>query len=129
MHSILLLLQEKAPPPPGSAFLELLIPFALLILVFYFLLIRPQQKQQKERQAMIDALRKRDRIVTQGGIKGIVDRIRDNEITLIVDEKKEVRIRILKSSVALVEKRSDDEDEASGKPKVEKGKDGKSPDA
>lgn len=48
-------------------FLGSLLPFIVLIAIFYFLVIRPQQKQAKEHKAMVDALQKGDKIVTQGG--------------------------------------------------------------
>ena len=51
------------------------LPLVLIFVVFYFLLIRPQQKKQKDHRAMIDALRRGDRVVTGGGILGTVQRV------------------------------------------------------
>ncbi len=51
------------------------VPLILLFVVFYFLLIRPQQKQQKLRKEMLSSLKKGDRIVTIGGIHGIIKEI------------------------------------------------------
>ena len=51
---------------PGFDYMSVL-PFALLIVVFYFLLIRPQQKRMKEHKAMVDSLKKGDKVVAAGG--------------------------------------------------------------
>ncbi len=60
------------------------IPLILLFGIFYFLLIRPQQKQQKKRQEMIKSLQKGDRVVTIGGIHGVIKEIDENIISLRV---------------------------------------------
>lgn len=60
------------------------VPLILLFVVFYFLLIRPQQKQQKARKEMLAALKKGDRIVTIGGIHGVIKEIDDTTISLRV---------------------------------------------
>lgn len=67
--------------------MEQLVPFIPLILlfgIFYFLLIRPQQKQQKKRQEMIRNLSKGDRVVTIGGIHGVIKEIDETVISLRV---------------------------------------------
>jgi preprotein translocase subunit YajC len=51
------------------------LPLAMIFAVFYFLLIRPQQQKQKETQAMIAAVKRGDRVVTGGGILGVVQRV------------------------------------------------------
>ncbi len=60
------------------------VPLILLFVVFYFLLIRPQQKQQKARKEMLSALKKGDRVVTIGGIHGVIKEIDDTTISLRV---------------------------------------------
>ncbi len=60
------------------------IPLILLFGIFYFLLIRPQQKQQKKRQEMIRNLSKGDRVVTIGGIHGVIKEIDETVISLRV---------------------------------------------
>lgn len=66
----------------GSSLLSLA-PIALMILIFYFLLIRPQQKKEKDRKGMIDALKKGDRVLTNGGIYGVVDSFKDKDIVIL----------------------------------------------
>lgn len=60
------------------------VPLILLFVIFYFLLIRPQQKQQKNRQEMLKALKKGDRVVTIGGMHGVIKEIDDTIVSLRV---------------------------------------------
>ena len=55
------------------------IPLILIFVIFYFFLIRPQQKKVKEHKAMVESLKKGDKVVTSGGITGIISRIIDND--------------------------------------------------
>jgi preprotein translocase subunit YajC len=90
------LLQEQT----GAQLVSMLIPFGLIILVFYFLIIRPQNKKQKETQAMLASVKKNDRVVTIGGIRGTVHAVRDDAIVLKVDD--EVKIEFNKTAIASV---------------------------
>ena len=71
----------------------------LMIVVFYFFIIRGNQKQKKQRQAMLSAVQKGNRVVTAGGIIGTVVAIRDNEITLKVDETTNTKMTFLRSAI------------------------------
>jgi len=68
--------------------------------IFYFILIRPQQKKQKNLQKTIEALKKGDRVMTNGGIFGTVAGFKDNVIILKIAD--EVKIEVLKTAVASV---------------------------
>ena len=56
-----------------------LIPLILIFVIFYFFLIRPQQKKVKEHKAMVESLKKGDKVVTTGGITGTITRVVDND--------------------------------------------------
>ena len=77
------------------------LPLVLIFVVFYFLLIRPQQKKQKEHRAMLDALRRGDRIVTGGGFLGTVSKVVSPE-EVEVDLAPNVRVRVLRSTITSV---------------------------
>ncbi|ACB85362.1 preprotein translocase subunit YajC [Natranaerobius thermophilus] len=62
------------------------LPLIILIAIFYFLLIRPQQKQQRERQEMLDNLKKNDKVITIGGIHGTIKDIKEDQLTLKIAE-------------------------------------------
>ena len=55
------------------------IPLILIFVIFYFFLIRPQQKKVKDHKAMVEALKRGDKVITSGGIIGTVERVIDNE--------------------------------------------------
>jgi preprotein translocase subunit YajC len=70
---------------------------ALMFVVFWFLLIRPQMKRQKEHQAMLQALKKGDMVITRGGLVGKISGIADN--VLIIELQEKVRVRVLRTHV------------------------------
>jgi preprotein translocase subunit YajC len=63
-----------------------LLPLILIFAIFYFLLIRPQQKRQKERNAMLQALKKGDKVITIGGIHGTIVDLTEERVTLKVSD-------------------------------------------
>jgi len=74
------------------------IPIILMFVIFYFLLIRPQQKKAKQHQEMIANLKKGDRVITSGGIHGLITSLDENTITLEIAEK--VRIKVSRATIA-----------------------------
>tara|TARA_A100001015_G_scaffold300578_1_gene386179 strand:- start:116 stop:403 length:288 start_codon:yes stop_codon:yes gene_type:complete len=62
-----------------SAGIGQFIPLILIFVIFYFFLIRPQQKKVKEHKAMVESLKKGDKVVTSGGITGTISRVIDND--------------------------------------------------
>ena len=83
---------------PGSGGFSAFVPLILMFGIFYFLLIRPQQKKAKEQRAMIDNLKKGDRIITSGGIHGRITGIDENTLRVEVADK--VQIKINRGNVA-----------------------------
>ncbi len=73
------------------------VPILLMIVIFYFLLIRPQQKKEKERVAMINNLKNGDRVLTSGGIFGVVTGIKDDIIMIKIASN--TNIEIAKSAI------------------------------
>jgi len=69
----------------SGSILPTLITFGLVFVIFYFLIIRPQNKQKKEKQKLIDALQKGDRVVTIGGLHGTVQSVKESEVVVKVD--------------------------------------------
>lgn len=78
-----------------------LTPLILIFVVFYFLLIHPQRKKMKEHKALLAALRRGDRIVTNGGLIGVIAKVVD-ESELIVEIAQGVRVRVARGMVANV---------------------------
>ena len=73
------------------------IPLILIFVIFYFFLIRPQQKKVKEHKAMVENLKKGDKIVTSGGITGVISRIIDND-KVEVEIAENVKVEIVKAT-------------------------------
>lgn len=82
------------------------VPLILIFGIMYFLLIRPQQKKVKEHAAMVEALRRGDQVITQGGLIGKVVKVKeDNEIEVELAEG--VKVRVVQSTVAQVVSKSE----------------------
>lgn len=86
-----------AAPNPMLQFLPLIAIFAIM----YFLMIRPQQKKMKEHQAMINAVRRGDEVITAGGLLGKVTKVRDDGV-VEVEVAEGVKVRVQKSTLANV---------------------------
>ncbi len=83
-----------------NAFAQFL-PLILIFAIMYFLLIRPQQKKMKEHKAMVEALRRGDQIVTQGGVIGKVSKVKeDGEVEVEIADG--VKIRVVQNTIAQV---------------------------
>ncbi len=87
-------------PGGGMESLMSLAPLVLIFVVFYFLLIRPQQKKLKEHKAMLEALRRGDKVVTGGGIVGTIVKVVDDAATVEIADN--VRVRVLRSTITTV---------------------------
>lgn len=84
----------------GSAIAQF-IPLILIFAIMYFLLIRPQQKKVKQHAAMVEALRRGDQVITQGGVVGKVVKVKeDGEVEVEIAEG--VKVRVIKSTIATV---------------------------
>ncbi|HHY15158.1 MAG TPA: preprotein translocase subunit YajC [Firmicutes bacterium] len=76
----------------AQGLIGLIMPFLVVGLLFYFMIWRPQQKQQKERRAMLDALKKGDKIVTIGGIHGELVSLKEDFVVLKVANNVEIKL-------------------------------------
>jgi preprotein translocase subunit YajC len=92
MHTFLILFQT------GLGGFAQLLPIVLIIAVFYFLLIRPQQKRQKQLQETVASLKIGDRVITTGGIIGVITTVRETSF-LIRSADKSI-LEIARSAIA-----------------------------
>jgi len=106
----LILLQAQGSEPLGF-----LIPMGAIFLIFYFLLIRPQQKRQKEHDELLKAISKGDRVVTSGGIHGVVTGAAEDVLTVEIANVKGERVRIKVDRAKLDRRLSASGDEKKGK--------------
>ena len=97
---------EAAPAATGSDPISSLIFFGGFILIFYFILIRPQQKRQKEQKKLISELQKGDKVVTSGGIHGVISNLKDNTVSVKVADS--VKLEITRANITRVESKTGD---------------------
>ena len=90
-----------AAPSQADQMLHMFAILAITIGIFYFMIIRPQQKKQKDHRAMLDAVRRGDRVVTGGGILATVSKVVSPE-EVEVDLAPNVRVRVLRSTISSV---------------------------
>ncbi len=90
---------EGAEPGAGSMFSSFL-PLILIFVIFYFLLIRPQSKRAKEHKNMLENLKKGDKIITTGGIHGVIESIDGNTLNIKIAEN--VKIKASRSGIASI---------------------------
>ncbi len=90
---------QMADAAAGGAggFLGSILPLVLMFAIFYFLLIRPQQKKAKQRNAMLDALKKGDKVVTIGGVHGTIMELKED--TIIVKIAENTRVTMEKGAI------------------------------
>ena len=84
----------------GGQLATMLVTFGLIIMIFYFLVIRPQNRRQKETKAMLAQLKKGDRVQTSGGIRGVVTAVKEEAVTVKVDDA--TKIEFAKPSITSI---------------------------
>ena len=84
--------QGTASGSTGSTLLSFL-PFILIFVIFYFLLILPQQKRQKKLKAMLEALKKGDKIVTSSGIWGTITNLGKDTVTVQIADNTKIKVQ------------------------------------
>lgn len=93
---------DEAPATPSLT--AWLFPAVMIFAVFYLLILLPERRKARDKQNLLDSIKKNDRVVTIGGLYGIVTNVKpgENEIVLRIDEDKDVKVRVTKSSIAQV---------------------------
>lgn len=93
---------KQIDPCSGGGGYTGIIWLGALVILMYLLFWRPQQKQAKRRKEMLTHIKKNDRVVTIGGIYGIVYSINDDEVTLKIDERNDVRIKVSRGAISRI---------------------------
>jgi len=84
----------------GGGLVSTLIMFGAIFLIFYFMIIRPQQRRSKEREKMLSNVQKGDKVITSGGLHGIVAGI--DEKTVLLDVGDKVKLKFERSAIASI---------------------------
>ncbi len=108
---ILLLAQgTPAAPPPGGG--KLIIGMLLFVGVFFFMTHRTQKRERQKKEDLLNNLAKNDRVMTIGGVIGTIVAVKDNQITLKVDENTNTRMTFIRRSIQQVIRSDEDLDQA-----------------
>ncbi len=97
--------------PQGNPMMQFLPLLIIMFAIMYFLIIRPQKQKEKKRLELISNVRKQDKIVTTGGVHGVVASVKENEVIVRVDDAKDVKIKIDKSAITSVSAPRDEKEE------------------
>jgi len=89
----------------GSGGLGAFLPLIIIFAIFYFLLIRPQQKKSKQHKQLLTDLKKGDKVVSSGGLHGIITGLADDVVTVEISPK--IRVKITRGSIAGVIRKSE----------------------
>jgi preprotein translocase subunit YajC len=115
--SIWLLAQAEAQPAAGdpNAFFRFMMPLVIIFMLFYFIVLRPQKRKEQELRAMVRNVKENDRVVTIGGIYGVVTNVQReaDRVTIRVDESTGAKLKVNMSAIARVLTDEDEETKAS----------------
>ncbi|MBO7163787.1 MAG: preprotein translocase subunit YajC [Spirochaetaceae bacterium] len=109
----------QAAAGSGSMLMSVL-PFGLIILIFYFFIIRPQNKKQKETEKMLSALKKGDKVVTVGGIHGVISSTKEKTVIVKVDDNAKIEFSRNAIATVIVDKAEKDSKAAKDDKKADK---------
>ena len=113
---------QSAAGGAGGFSLQGLLPFVLIFIIFYFLLIRPQQKRVKQHKLMVESLKRGNKVLTAGGILGIVTKAVDGSETVSVEIASGVTVELARQMISEVRgeekvKNTDTKTKGKAKPK------------
>jgi len=91
--------QPGQGPPPWVN----IVPLVLIMVVFYVILIRPQQRKAKAHEQLLKTLKPKDKVVTTGGVMGIVVSVQDKTVTI---RSADTKLEVLKSAVSEITERA-----------------------
>jgi preprotein translocase subunit YajC len=106
-HSLFIAMAPAQGGSPEGSLISTFVMFGLIIAIFYFLILRPQQKRQKDRQKMLDAIKKGDKVVTAGGMHGIVAGL--DEKTVLLQVADNVKMKFDRTAIGNILKEGEPE--------------------
>jgi len=84
----------------GGSFISTIIMFGAIFLIFYFMIIRPQQKRAKERDKMLKNIQKGDKVVTSGGLHGVIAGLDEKTVLLQVGDN--IKLKYERSAISSI---------------------------
>ncbi len=98
--------EGAAVPPETPSIYQFLIPIILMMIFMYLMISIPERRRAKQQKTLLDGLKKNDKVITAGGIYGVVvnPKVGEPDVVLRIDDEREVKIKVLKTSIARVVK-------------------------
>lgn len=96
-----------AQPNGADAILQMAQLVVPMLLIFWLLVWRPEGKRRKEREALLTGMKPKDKVVTIGGLHGTIASLEKDEVVLLVDANKGVKMRFRRSSIDTIEPSKD----------------------
>jgi preprotein translocase subunit YajC len=90
-------------PPQSGGIESMLVMLVPMFIIFYLLIIRPENKRRKEKESLLGAIKPKDKVTTIGGQYGTVVEIDGDDVILLVDSKKDVKMRFRRSAIDSIE--------------------------
>lgn len=108
LFQLVLFAQDAPPAAPeqqGNPLLSFILPVAMILMLGYFMLVRPEKRKQASHREMLQNLKKNDRVLTVGGMKGVVANVlrEAGEVSVIIDESTGTKVRMTLESIARVD--------------------------
>ena len=100
--SIITFAGQQQPADAGKQTMYMIMMFAVIGFLFYIILIRPQKREQQDRQRMLDAINKGDKVVTIGGMHGVVTDIDKEKNKVVLELAKNVRITFSLTAISSI---------------------------
>ena len=100
MHHYFMLFMGQPNQGEGPGLMSNVILFGSIILIFYFMIIRPQQKRAKERQKLINSMKKGDKVITSGGMYGTIAGL--DEKTVLVEIADKIKVKLDRSAITTI---------------------------
>jgi len=82
-----------------------MLPILMMGFILYFFILRPQRQKERHRLDLLAGLKKNDRVITGGGLHGVVVSVKEKEVLLQIDETKDVKVKVEKDAIVSVEHR------------------------
>ena len=96
--------QPGGGQPGGEASLgPLLITLLPMVVIFWLLIWRPESKRRKQQEGLLNSLKPKDKVVTVGGLYGTVVELDKDDVVLLVDPKKDIKLKFRRSSIGSIE--------------------------
>jgi preprotein translocase subunit YajC len=89
-------------PNAAPSLTTLLMPMVLIMGAFYFLILLPENRKNKQRQLLLSGMKKGDEVLTTGGLIGVVQSVKDDRVTLKIDEARGVTADFAKSAIGQI---------------------------